>query len=500
MLKRLTGGPLRWYPVGLAGAYLMHVYLETGVHPAAAVRSVVLVLLLTIIVQLAATRILRSADLGALATSAALVLVAGAHPPIRLAVLMPLLVVVSLLIWWMVRQGRTLTRVGDLVQGFTVVLLVLGIVRLATSPMLPQLARDLAPPPAVAATIGLDNPDFVVILLDAYPGRRTLERVFGLDDDLAEALRARGFDVADGARSNYSQTVLTMSSMLGFGLLAELPTTREAVAAGDFPRPVLRGAINDAPALHLLRDRGYRIVATASGWEDPALRSADDFLDAGELNEFELSLIRSTAASDLLALTGWDVVGDQLRARYRSGLAQMRSIADTVAAGDGPTFAFVHLPVPHAPIVFDGEGGPVPVDLRTPFDYGAGLLDAGLIRERYRAQLPYLDATFLDALDATIASLPKEAVIAVFSDHGPRSRLDLTDELRLREAVDNLIAVRTPGRADLLPDDVTTVNVLPILFDAYLGTDLPRSADRSFVSFEEDLLPLTEVPAPIDDR
>ena len=134
-------------------------------------------------------------------------------------------------------------------------------------------------------------------------------------------------------------------------------------------------------------------------------------------------------------------------------------------------------------------GGPVPVDLRTPFDYGAGLIDPELIRERYRNQLPYLDATFLEALDATMSGLPDEAVIAVFSDHGPRSRLDPTGELRLQEAVDDLIAVRTPGRAKLLPNLVTTVNVLPILFDAYLGTHLPRSDDRSFVSGEEDLLP-----------
>ena len=348
-----------------------------------------------------------------------------------------------------------MTRVGDVLQGFTTVLLVLGVIRFALSPMPAQVARDLAPPPAQGTAATAGEPDMLVILLDAYPGRRTLERVFGLDDDLAQSLRARGFEVADDARSNYSQTNLTLTSMFGFGLLDELPATREAVAAGQFTRPALRAAINDSAAFDLLREHGYRIVATASGWEDPALRGADTFLDAGELNEFELSLIRSTAASDLLAVTGWDIVGDQIRARYHSGLAQLGSIAQRMAADDRPVFGFVHLPAPHAPIVFDGQGGPVPVDLRTPFDYGAGLIDDTVIRDRYRAQLPYLDATFLDALDAAMATVPQDAVIVVFSDHGPRSRLDPTDELRLDEGVDDLVAVRTPGHSDLVPTSVT---------------------------------------------
>ena len=282
--------------------------------------------------------------------------------------------------------------------------------------------------------------------------------------------------------------------MLNFALLDDLPAARDAIARGRFDRPILRATINDSEAARTLRARGYQVLATASGWEDPALRSADAFLDAGELNEFDLSLIRSTVVSDLLELSGWDVVGDQLRSRYWSGLDQLRTIARQ--HGDRPRFAFVHLPVPHAPIVFDQDGRPVAVDLRTPFDYGAGLIDDEVIRSRYRAQLPYVDGTFLGALDDALAALPDDAVVIVFSDHGPRSRLDATDDLRLHEAVDAFFAARTPGRTSVFPATVTPVNVLPILFDSYFGTDLPRSEDRAWVSGEEELLPLIELPQP----
>ena len=80
MVGLSIGGAVRWYPVGLVLAYLMHVYLETGVHPAAAARSIVVVLVVAVLVQIVLTRILRDRELGALATAALLVLVAGAHP------------------------------------------------------------------------------------------------------------------------------------------------------------------------------------------------------------------------------------------------------------------------------------------------------------------------------------------------------------------------------------------------------------------------------------
>ena len=490
-----TKRPILWYPLGLSAAYLAHVYLETGVHPAAAARSVVVVLVATALVQLVLTLFLRDRDRGALATAGLLVLITAAHPAERALVVLALLAVIAGLMAWIIHRGRSPDRISWILQSFTAVLLIVSVVRFAFTPLPGQMARDLLPPQgARAGPADPGDPDIVVVLLDGYPGAATLDRVFGLDDELADALRERGFEVAAHARSNYSQTVLTLASMFNFGLLDQLPETRDSVAAGSFPRPLLRGLVNDSAMSRLLRQRGYRIVATASGWEDAAFHSADVFLDQGEPNEFEIALLRSTAAWDLLGLTGWDLVGDQQRARVHDNLGQLRAIAADM--GDQPTFAFVHVPVPHAPIVFDAQGGPVPVDLRTPYDYGTGLVDSELIRTRYRDQLQYLDRSFIEALDDALALLPKDAVVVVFSDHGARSRLDATDDLRLQEAVDNLLAIRAPGRTGLLPDDATLINVLPAVFDAYLGTSLPRSADCSFVSGEADLLPFVEVPAP----
>ena len=48
--------------------------------------------------------------------------------------------------------------------------------------------------------------------------------------------------------------------------------------------------------------------------------------------------------------------------------------------------------------------------------------------------------------------------------------------------MNNLFAAYTPGQTDLFGEGITPVNVLPILFNAYLDTDLPCHEDLSFAS------------------
>jgi hypothetical protein len=90
-------------------------------------------------------------------------------------------------------------------------------------------------------------------------------------------------------------------------------------------------------------------------------------------------------------------------------------------------------------------------------------------------QTECVDRTVVPVLEAIVAADP-DAVVILFSDHGPQTLLsyEAPDDRGIHSRLANLFAARTPGRPDLFPDDVTLVNVLPILFDTYLGTDLPR--------------------------
>ena len=68
----------------------------------------------------------------------------------------------------------------------------------------------------------------------------------------------------------------------------------------------------------------------------------------------------------------------------------------------------------------------------------------------------------------------------LFSDHGPDISFDTHDPLSadLDQRTSNLIAVLAPGKPDLLPDDLTVVNIFPIVLNAYLGTDLADPAEH----------------------
>jgi hypothetical protein len=60
------------------------------------------------------------------------------------------------------------------------------------------------------------------------------------------------------------------------------------------------------------------------------------------------------------------------------------------------------------------------------------------------------------------------AIVILFGDHG--IRLDAGVSV---EYFRNFFAARTPGHPDLFPDDISPVNVLPLIENAYLGTTLP---------------------------
>ena len=160
------------------------------------------------------------------------------------------------------------------------------------------------------------EPDIYAILLDGYPRADVLDYAFDIDNSgFVAQLEERGFAVADAAHSDYLWTHVSVPSALNLAYVEQIPEMA-AVIDGSAPRqPTLRHVVARNQAFEEARAAGYDVVAIPAGFEEVAPRQADVYLDGGQLNEFELSLLASTFTGDIVNLVAPDFASGQLRSR-----------------------------------------------------------------------------------------------------------------------------------------------------------------------------------------
>jgi hypothetical protein len=252
------------------------------------------------------------------------------------------------------------------------------------------------------------------------------------------------------------------------------------------------------------RELGYEVVAVASGFEEVALRGADRFIDTGQANELEIRVIGNTAIAPVVQLLDPDWFADQQRSR-------VVSVFDAAAVlsrepHERPRFVLVHVPSPHAPIIFAADGSAVPMsDL--PNFYDDTFIHRPLPRSealaQYAGQVAHIDDLSLTAVDQVLASDPTPPVVLIVSDHGSGVGLDWRNlaDSDLDERTANLFAAYVPGRPGVFPPDVSLVNVFGLLFGACFGRAYEPQPDTAY-GWEDvplDLVPIT-LPEPAPAR
>ena len=121
------------------------------------------------------------------------------------------------------------------------------------------IASSLAPAPNADFT---PSRDIYYIVLDSLGRADALQRGYGLDlGPFIAALQARGFYVADAARSNYAQTFLSLASTLNLNYLDDLA---RAVGPATTDRAPLQYLVQQNALMRMASRAGYRIVAIGS--------------------------------------------------------------------------------------------------------------------------------------------------------------------------------------------------------------------------------------------
>jgi hypothetical protein len=345
--------PFALYPAAVLVLLAVHLWATSGVSPFAAVRGMVATAAIGIVVAGAGGLIVRDRHRGGVVgLLLALLVLAGSRPGI-----VPLLFAAIALMLFE-RYGPTRfnlnwARIGSILSRITIILALAVLLEAIQLGRLGDLIRTMqteGPARAQASVLSPpDAPDIYVIMLDGYARADMLAERFEYDDSrFLDGLTQRGFTIAGGSHSNYLVTNLSLNSLLNHRQLADIPSIQPLLQDPVAPEgpPVYRSAATPA-IVDDMRSLGYTTVAISSGFEQVAVRGADRFIDTGQINEFEIQLLRPSVLSTIATAVSADVFSAQQRERIESVFASLEGLAHEPSSR--PRFIFGHVPSPHAP-------------------------------------------------------------------------------------------------------------------------------------------------------
>ena len=404
--------------------------------------------------------------------------------------------VVALLLVW--RSGRWVGPAMQAVNVAAVVLFAMNLVRVgefaigASDPLDPDAAA-VAPISAELAANAERKPDVYYIILDRYSNAETLRELYDFDNTpFLDALRERGFEVAEDSWANYFKTSLSLVSSLSMEHL-DGPALREASGGdGSSFKPLhemLHGRLAVPASFKAL---GYEYVHIANTWEPTGTNvDADRLLRWSEGSEFSSAVVATTAWSltePWVPPTEPEDLGegvgpaDLLREHT---LFQLDALADSVAR-PGPTFVFAHLLLPHSPWRFNADGS-----FPTADEVASRTRD-----ENYLEHVQFTNMRILEVIDRLLdVPAGQEPVIILQADEGEfpiefaRDQADFDwlnarpDQIQRKFGILN--AYHMPGvdpAAHGFHDRVTPVNAFRIFFNAYFDAGLPLLPDTTYLS------------------
>ena len=412
----------------------------------------------------------------------------------RHQVLLPLGAVATIgLVVWLVRQSRErLVAVNAFLARFGVLLLVVVALQLALSQraspaavkrsalvrQLAQPVRVSGPPPA-----GRNTPkrDIYLIILDGHPNARTSREELRFDNTAFEdSLRALGFVIPPELHGNYTQSILSIPSLLNASHLTQLA---QDAGVGSRSHALPRYLVEHNRTARFLKSQGYKYVLFPSSWWTPSQHSplADVEYDARPgfrlQDEMRLTLLRTAVVnSTLLTYQTRGKIDTLYDIRLMEGLRRMP--ADTA-----PTFVLAHVLLPHMPLFLDASCRA----LARPI---VGENSSPRLRAAYAAQMQCIDRLVLGTVRTLLRDSKPEPVILVVGDHGSRfndpkyfEHPERVTTAFIRERFGALGAFYLPAGGDsAFTGPVSLVNVMGNVLRYYFNAELPRNGNEMYVS------------------
>ena len=318
-----------------------------------------------------------------------------------------------------------------------------------------------------------NQPDIYYIILDAYGRADILQSLLGYDNsDFLNALRQRGFYVADCSQANYAYTEFSLTSSLNYDYLDKLDVSHSRAE---------RIALLKHSAIRSFLDaHGYEIVAFPTGWAFTEWKDADLYVDyqrpVTSLTEFESLILDTTmfrVVSDLRSSNQADASHKDLRRlRVFSLLENIKKLPKR----DGNLFVFAHLVVPHLPYTF-GPNGEVPAFQGKEATYEE-------VAAAYVDQVKFVNKEVLNVIDTLMETSNVPPVMIIQGDHGPLP--DLTEDPLQRLPILNAYYLPGVQTEQILYPSISPANSFRVVLNSYFGQNLPLLEDQSYFGPEDD--------------
>jgi hypothetical protein len=466
--KRPFAHALAWYPLLIAAVFVAEPFTAVPIDPLEGGRLAVVVLGLGLLITLLWRRVAgphRGAALAAF-TLIGLSTMTTAYQALAIAMGVAVILVETAL----AAQGALRVRFPweRITEAIAVALIVLTAIVLGRA-LQQRAALPAAPSVDGWSATGTVGPDVFMLLADGHGRSDVLLRDYDYaTQELGRVLFSNGLVEAPDSLANHTNTRFSLAVLLNGRPMSELGQDLSA----DVDERLPEVAVADSSGLALFRSAGYEVVVVDSGYSEHRIGRPDEVVDVGPWNELERLAIDRTLPGRL-----FDVDESATISFQRERISRQLSLVGSLAEGrpTRPQFVFAHLPVPHPPMVFGHT-----CDIRPRDDLTNDVAGRALGRDRAQAVAAMRDQTrcadlLIGGLVKTIVAERPDAVVLVLSDHGPDEYLDwaMPTEPGLQDRFANLFWARTPGREAVFPHDISLVNVLPTLSNAYLGTSLP---------------------------
>lgn len=279
-------------------------------------------------------------------------------------------------------------------------------------------------------------PNIYLFVFDEYSSSEMIQKYYGYDNSGLEiSLENMGFQYSHGSRYAIAGTMYGLQSTLNMEYATELTTA------------ALSQAMDDGTVFQLFRDYGYTTANYSAGTQVVE-------------NDFIKILFQQSVLMPVFAGKSYDYWYNA----YQRFITQLQGM-DYSYNSQLPTFSFIYFAMPHAPYVFDRNGG------RQPNEYAIDYFSDYPYLEQYQ----YVGNLMLEFSERIVEQDPN-AIIMLQSDHSMRWMYAYHGD-HYPDYGEILNAIYYQGRQPFDNNGLNGANTLRLVANHVLDLDMPLLED-----------------------